>query len=695
MKPILLKIIFFPLDLVYLSLDSCIITYQKLKNLFMKKKHQRCHFCQGEGSQDEMRPVRSVLKYQNKWMVKLLTDCIVFKSDDNRTIGFCKHEGIYSTPPVWVPAIALGMLFFWVGGSFSLLKAFSSDPDNFGKNFISTFMPSTLGSEAENDFLELRDAQLNPERAERHFMTGVRFLDQQNFPAAQVDFKIAIQSNPTDPEIHFHLAKSYLAMGQIVLGEASIRKTIELNEEHVEALLLLAELMERRENRSEALTLARKALELGPENLQAIRLNAGLSATIGDKETTRLLMDKLYTSAGSSTDLLTFLGRLELSVFQDIETAKARLEAALVLNDAYVPAYLAMISIALQEKNLAQIDVAIAKVLELDPDNIQALRIQADMILNRFGMSAGLRAYSQLLNRFGGDMGLRLRYAELLLRAGKISEGKKLAQQLTASRIPQYERGSHWMLAQMYAQVRMHEEAIQHARSALRLTSNGQNIHLFLSQQLIALNQVGEARREAESALAMNRQDLRAINLLTQSMVMAEETDQAIAMLDALAEEFPEQDGIRMRRIEILMQSDEWLEALADTRMLNEKYPDNAALKNNLAFLLARSGEDLGKATELSVELVEEFSDNPIIMDTRAYVLAALGQHEEALIIYEQALSMASDNVVIRYHYAKSLVALERSTDAVLHLQALLMINPNFPQASEARDLLTSLGDEA
>ncbi len=210
----------------------------------------------------------------------------------------------------------------------------------------------------------------------------------------------------------------------------------------------------------------------------------------------------------------------------------------------------------------------------------------------------------------------------------------------------------------------------------------------------MASDEVGEARREAELALAQNRQDLRAVNLLTQAMVLQGELNQAIAMLDGLLEEFPESDALRMRRIEILMQSDRWAEALPDTRMLNEKYADNAPLKNNLAFLLARSGQDLSKAQVLSVELAAEFSDNPIIMDTRAYVMAATGQHEEALKVYEGALAKAGDNVVIRYHYAKSLVALGRTDDAAVQLQALLMINPNFPQAGDARALLESLRGE-
>ncbi|MDF3127742.1 tetratricopeptide repeat protein [Kiritimatiellaeota bacterium B1221] len=695
MKQILFKIIFFPLDLLYFTADSCIVTWRMIKRLLKKKKQQRCHFCQGESNQEDDHPVRSVLKYQNKWMVTLLTPCVYFKKVGKRTLGFCKNDGYMTRPPVWVPFITVGMICFWVFGSYLVLRGFSSDPDNFGKNFVSTFAPSTLGEEDENvDFLNQTAVRLNPERAERYFLSGLKYFDQGKYPNAQVDFKIAIQENPTEANYHFHLAKAYRVMGQEVKAIGSIEDTLEYDPEHVEAMLLLAQYMENREDRVEALKLAAKALELEPDNLMAIRMNAGLLAAGGEKEKTRELMDKLYAMDGKNPDTLTVLARLEMSVFQDMETAKARLQAALSLKDDFVPAKLAMISIFVQENQIEKVDATLNEILVLEPDNLEALRLQAEMILNRYGMSAGLRAYTQLLNRFGGNMALRLRYAELLLRAGKISEGKKLAQQITASREPRYERAAHWMLAQMYAQVRMHDEAIQHARSALRLTPSGQNIHLFLSQQLMASEEIGEARREAELALAQNRQDLRAVNLVTQAMVLQDELDQAIALLDGLLEEYPDSDTLRMRRIEILMQSDRWAEALPDTRMLNAKYPDNAPLKNNLAFLLARSGQDLSKAQVLSVELAKAFSDNPIIMDTRAYVMAASGQHEEALMVYEGALAKAGDNVVIRYHYAKSLAALGRANDAVRQLQALLMINPNFPQSQDARTLLESLQGE-
>ncbi|MEX2606590.1 MAG: tetratricopeptide repeat protein [Kiritimatiellia bacterium] len=692
MKQLFLKVIFFPIDLIYLTIDGTISTWRTLNRLIRKQKVQHCHLLQGESNQDAPYPVRAVLKYQNKWLVKFIAPYIHFRKMDKRVMGFCKTEGDMVRPPVWVPYLTLGLYLFWGVAVIGILTSISSDPKNFGRNFISFFSPAALGNaDSDPDFLEQQDSQLNPERAERYFLSGLRFFDQQKFPSAQVDFKIAIQSNPTDPKLHFHLAKAYLAMGQTVQGEASVRKTLEYDENHVEALLILAELMERRENRAEALANAEKALTLAPDNLQAIRLNAGLRAATGDRELTRELMDKLYAMDGDNPNTLAFLGRLELTLFQDVETAKARLERSLEMDENHIPSLIAHISVLVQEQDLARVDATIEKVLSLDPENIQALRLQSEIILSRFGLAAGIRSYNRLLTRFGGDLGLRLRYAELLLRSGNLSEGKSLAQQLTASRVPQYERASNWMLAQMYAQVRMHEEALQHARSTLRITPNEANIHLFMAQQLLAMNRVSEARREAEAAMAINREDLRALNILTQTMVRQDQHGEAVKLLESLIEEFPDQDALKMRKIEILMQSTDWMNALSDTRILQEKYPDNAALNNNLAFLLARSGQELDRAMEIAESLKAEHADNPVIMDTFAYVLAARGAHEDALPVYEEALSKAGENVTIRFHYAKSLIALERNQDAARQLEAVLMMNPDFPEADEARELFKQL----
>lgn len=692
MKQSILSILLFPLDLIYMTIDAGIITSRTIKRKLAKEKLQRSHFCEGEANADSPHVVRSVLKYQNKWMVRLLAPSIVFKSDGKRRIGFCSCDEGYVQVPGYVPALFTGMLVLWGSLLFGTLRAVSSDPENFSRNFVSTFNPATLGDDEEEvDFLEMGESRLNPEKAERYYLSGIRFLDQQKFANAQVDLKIGIQANPADSKLHFSLARAYLGTGQRVQAEASLRKALEFDEDNVEAMLLLSELVQRQEKPEEARQLAEKALALEPDNLQAVRLNAGLLASAGDREAARPLMDQLLQADGDNPNTLSFIGRLELALFQDVEASRALLEKALELDSEHIPSKLAMINIHAQDQDIQLVDQTLNEILELDPQHLEARRLQAELMLNRYGLPAGLRAYQALLTEFGGNLQFRLRYAELLLRAGRISEGKNIAQQLTASRVPGVERAAHWMLAQMYAQVRMFDDALQHGQSTLRLSPNARGVHLFLAQNFLNLNQPAEAKREAEMALAQNRQDIQAVNLLTQAMVRLGQTDEAVATLTRLLEEYPEQDALKMRRIEILMQTPSWQNALSDTQVLLEKYPDNAALKNNMAFLLARSGQDLEKASELVESLMEEFSENPVIMDTHAYVFAAKGNHEAALPIYEQALSKAGGNVTIRFHYAKSLAALGRAGDAAEQLKAVLIMNPDFPQAEEARGMLQSL----
>jgi tetratricopeptide (TPR) repeat protein len=692
MIKILKSILLFPLDLIYLTADAWIMTVRFVKSKVRRERDQRCHFCQGEDHSEANHVVRAVLKYNNGWLVKWLSPCIRFKNEGGKRIARCRREGGYTKVSPLTPLVAIFMVFFWVGGTLSILRAASSEPEHFWSNFVTFFNPSrTLGRTDETDFLELGDVRLNPERAERYFLSGVRHFDQLNYNNAQVDFKIAIQSNPTDPKLHFHLARSLLALGQIVQGEASIRRTLELDENHFEALLINAELLERRENRAEALTFARRALNVDPENLRAIRMNAALEAGRGNTETVRVLMDQLLERDSETPATLSFLGRLELSLFQNQDAARELIEKSLEIDPDHIDGLLAMIPLYAQAQDIDAVDRALEHVLSIQPDHLQANQLRAEMMLSRFGLGVGLRHYESLLNRFGGDLGIRLRYAELLLQGGRISEGRRLAQQLTSSRVPNIERSAHWMLAQLYSQLRMFDEAADHARRALQITPDARNIQGFLAQAHLQAGRAGEAQLVLESAMAQHPNDFGFISLYSQVLVNLGETRRAISFLTQVLDENPEADVIRLRRAEIRMQSEFWRDSLADIRLLQEKYPERPELANNLAFILARKQQDLDLAYSLMVPLREQFPENPVILDTYAYVLSAKGQYERAMPIFEKALQQAGGNPAIRFHYAQALAATGRHLEARRNLEAALILDPDFSQADEARNLLNQL----
>jgi len=687
------RVFLFPLDLLYLTVDAWIIAYFYILRLLRREKDQRCHFCRGEDNSEPGHMVRSVLKYQNLWILKFLQSCLRVKSGSGaKPVVVCMREGGYTKASPLVPVLAVGLTFFWCGIVLGTLKAVSSEPEHFWSNFITFFNPAgAFGGDSDLDFLEGGEVWLNPDRAERYYLSGIRFFDRQEFARAQVDFKIAIQSNPGDAKLHYHLARSLFAVGQFVQGEASIRQTLQLEPDHADALLIMAEILERREDRAGALNQAKRALAQRPEHIPSVRMVLALSASLGDLDTARVLADQLIKLDSDSPATLAFLGRVELNAFRNAEIARGLFTSALEKDPDHVDALLGMIPLHAQDQDMPRIDQTLKRVLELQPDNIQANQLRAEMMLSRFGLGVGLREYQSLLNRFAGEMGLRLRYAELLLQAGRMSEGIRLSRQLAASRIPAVERSSHWMLAQSYAQLRLFEEAVEHARQALTLSPNNRNIQLFLGQTLLQNGKPAEAKMILENAVASNPEDAQAITLLSQAFVALGETGTAIQLLTQALDRNPEADILRLRRVEIQMQSPGWRQSISDARALYEKYPDRPELANNLAFMLARSGEELDFALSIAAPLREQFPDNPVIMDTYAFVLAARGEHEEAVALYNQALERAGGNPSIRFHLGQSLFHLGRHAEAGEQLQVVLILDPSFNQADEVRALLARI----
>ncbi len=686
----LARLFLLPVDLVFLTVDAWIITYGTMARLLRREKDQPCHLCRGEDHSHSPHPVRSVLKYSNGWLLRLLAPCIRFQREEGRRVAFCHNEGGFTRAPASASLVAITLSLFWLLLVAGILGVATSDPDkSVLGNIVGFFNPGR--STPEIDFLEGGESRHNPERAERYFLSAVRYFDKQEYAKALVDFRNAIQSDPGDPRIHFQYARTLLATRETIQGEQSLRKTLELDENHVEALLILCEILESKENRAEALAFASRALAQEPDNLKALRINAGLNAAENKPDIVRPLLDRLLELDGGNSDTLAFAANLETSLFRDPEVAGALLEKSLSIKPDHIPSLMGRIPLLLSAQDFQQIDGILERVLELKPDYLPALRTQADLLLGRYGLGAGLRVYANLIGRFAGDMGLRLRYAELLMQAGNFSESKRLLLQMTGSRIPAFERTAYWLLARMHAQIRLHEDAVEFGRQTLLRTPDNRDVQAFIAQELLALNRPAEARIQLEAALARNRDNASLVLLLSEAMVAQGRRQEAIDYIGKLLGENPESDLLRRRLVELRMVSSEWALALPDTRLLHEKYPNEPAFKNNLAFLLARSKTELDEALRLARELSEQFPDNPLILDTLAYTLAAHQRHGEAVLLFEQALAKMPGNSNIRTHYARSLLALGRQNDARRELQTSLIIDPTHPDAPEAAALLKQL----
>jgi len=94
--------------------------------------------------------------------------------------------------------------------------------------------------------------------------------------------------------------------------------------------------------------------------------------------------------------------------------------------------------------------------------------------------------------------------------------------------------------------------------------------------------------------------------------------------------------------------------------------PNNDVVANNYSYYLSVRKENLPRARELASKLVERNPDNPIYLDTYAWVLYQLEEYDQARKVIEKAIQNPSANAVHFEHYGDILFRLGKVDQAVM-----------------------------
>jgi tetratricopeptide (TPR) repeat protein len=126
---------------------------------------------------------------------------------------------------------------------------------------------------------------------------------------------------------------------------------------------------------------------------------------------------------------------------------------------------------------------------------------------------------------------------------------------------------------------------------------------------------------------------------------------------------------------------------------------DLPAAANNLAFLLAKRGEDLQEATELAQEARASRPDSSEIADTLGFVYMRRSLAEAALVQFDAALELASAEsaawATAQYHRGLALKDLGREEEAVLAVEQALASGAEFAESQDAHRVLAELAKAA
>lgn len=117
---------------------------------------------------------------------------------------------------------------------------------------------------------EERKAYINPEKAEEEKEQGNHFFKKGDYSNAVKHYSEAIKRNPDDPKLYSNRAACYTKLAAFDLGLKDCETCIKLDEKFIKGYIRKGKILQGMQQTSKAQSAYQKALELDPNNAEAV-----------------------------------------------------------------------------------------------------------------------------------------------------------------------------------------------------------------------------------------------------------------------------------------------------------------------------------------------------------------------------------------------------------------------------------------
>jgi len=237
------------------------------------------------------------------------------------------------------------------------------------------------------------------------------------------------------------------------------------------------------------------------------------------------------------------------------------------------------------------------------------------------------------------------------------------------------------------------ERALEHL-ARVDAEDLGPGLRLQRARALARLGRLEEAEAEARAAFEHSSTPPAAAQMLAQILRAQDRQEEAIAALEAAREErrLPGRNLWLLGRM-YLENGD--LEA---ARVVLEEAvgaaPNLHVAHNDLAYVLAETGENLERALALASQARSALPESPAVADTLGWVYYRRGMHRAAADEFRAALQAAEEQgedtpnamrADIQYHLALALRELGSQAEALRAVDRALELQPDHPEARDMR----------
>jgi tetratricopeptide (TPR) repeat protein len=579
-------------------------------------------------------------------------------------------------------------------GEASLLKALSLEPKNvqLHSELARHYMAAGQWDKAEQALRQ--NLQLEPDK-DSHVIELTRFLLSRNRPIeAEETLKIFLDGHPHNFPARFALADLYLAMNRYGKGEKVFQEIVALDPggpqglkaktQWARALLVQWEVQE-------ADKLVAEVLKANPKDMEAT-LVQGLIA-LAQKDGLKAVNNLRIVTQDQPTNSEAWL-LLARAYFlnNQPEQAKDAARKSLALKKDYQEARVFLYNLYLQKKDYDGAIREIKGYLLYDENNIPNLTDLGDVYLAKKDYGKARDTFQKIidlqpkaplgyyemgqLNRAQGQPEQAVKYYELALAQDP-------------NFMPALQRELNIDLEQKHA-----DKALEVVRQALARSPNSAQLHQLLGALLLAENQPKEAAAALEESLSINPGNTEALNQLLAAYQKEADQQQVTRQLEERVANpaSPKFYSLVLAMVYDKQKNYDKAKELYEALFKKDLFPD--ITRNNLAYLLANHAptpENLDRALKLASEGLEDYPNDPRILDTVGWILCKKGDFAKGKHDLEKAIARTSQNPTTAYHLGWCEAKMGDVEKARESLKKALALKAEFPERGDVEKLLASL----
>jgi len=550
-------------------------------------------------------------------------------------------------------------------------------------------------------------------------LAGEAYLQAGNPAAAEAAFTRAARGNPQATTARSALALAQLARGNTSEGFAELEAAAAMDPGMRSSLALIAArfrandlpaalkaidaLEKKQPDRPIAATLRgstllnmgkideatssfEKALKIDPRYFPATAGLAGIELRAGRPEAAKKRFDDLLSLDPRNTAALLALAELKARTGGKKEEVTAAITAAIQANPAEARSRVLLVNHLLLQRDTAAALTAAQEAGSALPNNFEVIDAigsaqlaagQAQQAVSTFGKLAGLRP-----DRPEPE----LRQAEAHVANNDLDAAKRSlrkALEIRPGLLP-----AQRALAQIALKQNDPEEALRIARSVQKQLPKQVVGYVLEADIELARNQAESALPPLRKALDLNGTAEVAIRLHA-ALEIAKRGADAERHATAWLKAHPKDAGFRYYLGDRALASRDYAQAEAQYQKVLEIQPQNALAMNNVAWIMGQSRRP--GALALAEKANEILPDQPALMDTLAYLLALENQTQRAIDLQKRAMAAAPMDNGLRLTLAKIYAQAGQKAQARAELDTLMKLGDKFAGQAEVKQLLATL----